>query len=100
MVPSRAIGNFQFPTYKVVIISLSHSSDSLSERIQFNIPLVDNHKHSWLDSENYEISVKCMLISLFIIHTICLKRLFIYSGYGKYSDPLTFFTLCYIATIC
>ncbi len=24
----------------------------------------------------------------------------IYSGYGKYSDPLTFFTLCYIAAIC
>ncbi len=23
-----------------------------------------------------------------------------YSGYGKYSDPLTFFTLCYIAAIC
>ncbi len=25
---------------------------------------------------------------------------YIYSGYGKYSDPLTFFTLCYIAAIC
>ncbi len=25
---------------------------------------------------------------------------FIYSGYGKYSDPLKFFTLCYIAAIC
>ncbi len=24
----------------------------------------------------------------------------IYSGYGKYSDPLKFFTLCYIAAIC
>ncbi len=24
----------------------------------------------------------------------------IYSGYGKYSDPLQFFTLCYIAAIC
>ncbi len=24
----------------------------------------------------------------------------IYSGYRKYSDPLTFFTLCYIAAIC
>ncbi len=23
-----------------------------------------------------------------------------YSGYGKYSDPLKFFTLCYIAAIC
>ncbi len=22
------------------------------------------------------------------------------SGYGKYSDPLKFFTLCYIAAIC
>ncbi len=26
--------------------------------------------------------------------------IYIYSGYGKYSDPLTFFTLCYIAAIC
>ncbi len=49
------------------------------------------------------------------LHTICiLKRtsskeelfafwitiFFIYSGYGKYSDPLKFFTLCYIAAIC
>ncbi len=24
----------------------------------------------------------------------------VYSGYGKYSDPLKFFTLCYIAAIC
>ncbi len=23
----------------------------------------------------------------------------VYSGYGKYSDPLKFFTLCYIAAI-
>ncbi len=26
--------------------------------------------------------------------------LVVYSGYGKYSDPLKFFTLCYIAAIC
>ncbi len=26
-------------------------------------------------------------------------HVYIYSGYGKYSDPLTFFTLCYIAAI-
>ncbi len=26
--------------------------------------------------------------------------MYIYSGYGKYSDPLKFFTLCYIAAIC
>ncbi len=24
----------------------------------------------------------------------------VYSGYGKYSDPLKMFTLCYIAAIC
>ncbi len=29
------------------------------------------------------------------VHVCC-----IYSGYGKYSDPLKFFTLCYIAAIC
>ncbi len=28
------------------------------------------------------------------------KNIYIYSGYGKYSDPLKFFTLCYIAAIC
>ncbi len=26
--------------------------------------------------------------------------IYIHSGYGKYSDPLKFFTLCYIAAIC
>ncbi len=26
--------------------------------------------------------------------------IYMYSGYGKYSDPLKFFTLCYIAAIC
>ncbi len=33
----------------------------------------------------------------------CLNRCFCantHSGYGKYSDPLKFFTLCYIAAIC
>ncbi len=29
-----------------------------------------------------------------------LRFIYIYSGYGKYSDPLKFFTLCYIAAIC
>ena len=37
-------------------------------------------------------------------YNICLLNIFaqcfIYSGYGKYSDPLKFFTLCYIAAIC
>ncbi len=28
------------------------------------------------------------------------KKFHTYSGYGKYSDPLKFFTLCYIAAIC
>ncbi len=43
MLPSRAIGNFLFPTYEVVITSLSYSSDLMSERIKCSIPLVDNH---------------------------------------------------------
>ncbi len=43
MLPSRAIGNFLFPTYEVVITSLSYSSALMSERIKCSIPLVDNH---------------------------------------------------------
>ncbi len=43
MLPSRAIGNFLFPTYEVVITSLSYSSALISERIKCSIPLVDNH---------------------------------------------------------
>ncbi len=31
---------------------------------------------------------------------ICFRCICIYSGYGKYSDPLKRFTLCYIAAIC
>ncbi len=30
----------------------------------------------------------------------CIYIFYIYSGYGKYSDPLKCFTLCYIAAIC
>ncbi len=43
MLPSHAIGNFLFPTYEVVITSLSYSSALMSERIKCSIPLVDNH---------------------------------------------------------
>ncbi len=43
MLPSRAIKNVLFPTYEVVITSLSHSSALMSERIKCSIPLVDNH---------------------------------------------------------
>ncbi len=39
MLPSHAIGHFLFPTYEVMIMSLSHSSALMSE----SIPLVDNH---------------------------------------------------------
>ncbi len=31
---------------------------------------------------------------------ILLNTIYTYSGYGKYSDPLKLFTLCYIAAIC
>ncbi len=43
MLPSCAIGSFLFPTYEVVIMSLSYSSASISERIKCSVPLVDNH---------------------------------------------------------
>ncbi len=43
MLPSRAIGNFLFPNYEVVITSLLYSSALMSERIKCSIPLVDNH---------------------------------------------------------
>ncbi len=42
MLPSRAIGNCLFPTYEVVIMSLSYSSALMSERIKCSIPLVDS----------------------------------------------------------
>ncbi len=37
------LGNFLFPTYEVVITSLSYSRALMSERIKSSIPLVDNH---------------------------------------------------------
>ncbi len=40
------------------------------------------------ENENKALSMNCEYMS------------YIYSGYGKYSDPLKFFTLCYIAAIC
>ncbi len=75
MLQSRAIGNFLLPTYQVMIImSLSHLKALLSERIKCSIPLVDKHiNRAALDqlSDDSGISVKYILISLFIIHTIC-----------------------------
>ncbi len=43
MLLSRAIGNFLFPIYEVVITSLSYSSALMLEIIKCSIPLVDNH---------------------------------------------------------
>ncbi len=45
LLPSHAMGNLIYPTYEVMITSSLYSSDLLSERIKYNIPLVDNHKH-------------------------------------------------------
>ncbi len=76
MLPSRAIGNVLFPTYEVAIMSLSHSSALLSERIKCSIPLVDNHINIHRASQLADdsgISVKYMIISLFIKHTMCFK---------------------------
>ncbi len=63
MLPSRAIGNVLFPTYEVVIMSLSHSSALLLERIKCSSPLVDNHSQF---ADNSGFSVKYMLLSPFI----------------------------------
>ncbi len=46
MLPSCAIGNFLFPTYEVLITSLSYSSALISEIIKCSIPLVDSHINS------------------------------------------------------
>ncbi len=56
------------------------------------------------------VSVKCPYLFILQIRVVK-KKLYkfffllnvplnIYSGYGKYSDPLKFCTLCYIAAIC
>ncbi len=37
---------------------------------------------------------------IFFYRLTALIYIYIHSGYGKYSDPLKFFTLCYIAAIC
>ncbi len=47
---------------------------------------------------NFEILVYLFIMWLPIIYNVLFQN--IYSGYGKYSDPLKFFTLCYIAAIC
>ncbi len=39
----------------------------------------------------------CVYVCIYIYIYI---YIYTHSGYGKYSDPLTFFTLCYIAAIC
>ncbi len=46
----------------------------------------------------YFFLINIFHIFLHVLFYFCF--VFIYSGYGKYSDPLKFFTLCYIAAIC
>ncbi len=46
---------------------------------------------------NLGLNFSCLITHT---HTHLCVCVCIYSGYGKYSDPLTFFTLCYIAAIC
>ncbi len=48
--------------------------------------------------------LKFLIYQLLSVFLMLIKKnniyIYIYSGYGKYSDPLKFFTLCYIAAIC
>ncbi len=51
-----------------------------------------NAEHSWADAP--------IVGHLWEVNKPIYQDIEIYSGYGKYSDPLKFFTLCYIAAIC
>ncbi len=60
--------------------------------------------HRWVGLYKPPVVTHSPLFPL-IFHTLlCVhnptKDSIVYSGYGKYSDPLKFFTLCYIAAIC
>ncbi len=47
-----------------------------------------------------KLSVNIKIIPVKYTHIHTHTHTPIYSGYGKYSDPLKCFTLCYIAAIC
>ncbi len=51
-----------------------------------------SHLFKWENLHNWWLT-KYFFAPLYIY-------IYIYSGYGRYSDPLKFFTLCYIAAIC
>ncbi len=53
-----------------------------------------SHLFKWENLHNWWLT-KYFFAPLYIYICMCM-----YSGYGKYSDPLKFFTLCYIAAIC
>ncbi len=59
------------------------------------------------NNSNLHMDRQCKKTTAIYIWTVHIYRLYrrqcakyTYSGYGKYSDPLQFFTLCYIAAIC
>ncbi len=58
------------------------------------IPLSDN-RHGYINENSFIENLAASKYSMWAP-----KGKMIYSGYGKYSDPLTFFTLCYIVAIC
>ena len=55
----------------------------------------------WTAQSNCASLCVCQLLALCKERqTLSTRFPSMYSGYGKYSDPLTFFTLCFIAAIC
>ncbi len=62
------------------------------------LSIISNHSAGYLCYQAIEqVYLLKWPVSIYIYIYI---YIYTYSGYGKYSDPLTFFTLCYIAAIC
>ncbi len=81
-----------------------YSELNLKKLLDLFILILTNH-YWFLNSINFVLSTGAshkIRISwkVCFLCNISKSETFIYSGYGKYSDPLIFFTLCYIAAIC
>ncbi len=76
------------------------STRTQSNAVNDSVSLIYQNQHACF--RHLIFSIKSF--KLYFLHSLRIipiqLALEIYSGYGKYSDPLTFFTLCYIAAIC
>ncbi len=87
--------------WNISVLWPKSNKSTITKVIGLEIFGVNHHRATVPGLDIWIIRVYCKRNSIVdesLMQTYAL--IYIYSGYGKYSDPLKLFTLCYIAAIC